>query len=563
MSESPKRKAYSVEEKLAVVDRVKNGESQAKVCRELNLAGGTLRGWLKDEGKLREFVHSVDETGGLARKRARKAKDDDLDKSLYTWFVQQQQSGVPLSGPIVAAQAEKFDRQLNGPDSEFKASSGWLWRFLKRHGIGQITLSGEIRSADNEAADAYPATLKTIIEEGGYVDEQIYNTDETGVYYKMLPDKTLAVKSDEHRKEGFKAIKDRLTLLFTVNKTGSHKLKPLCIGKSRAPRCFHHVNMKALPFIHANSKNAWMTSDIFEDWFHNSFVPEVRKHLRSLKLPEKAILLLDNCPAHPPADVLKTRDGRIKVAYLPKNTTSLIQPLDQGIIATFKKNYRRELVSKIISNEQQSVIEFLKGMSIKDFFYIGASAWNAVTPKTIEGCWMRGLGAAFTVPNLETRSETDSIDQINDSSDDEEFHGFSAEEVMEVSERQVRRFQEALVNEGLDVALDDVNVWLNIDESAPTTTTLSDAEIVSAVTEISEPVESDNDEEDSSMAPAEAKIPSAKEAAAALELALTWMETQQISSVKIMQVQNIITFARRAEQSSKKQSRVTDFFQKK
>ena len=97
------------------------------------------------------------------------------------------------------------------------------------------------------------------------MDEQIYNADETGIYYKMLPDKTLAVKSDEHKKEGFKSIKDRLTLLFTVNKTGNHKLKPLCIGKSRAPRCFHHVNMKALPFIHANSKNAWMTSDIFED----------------------------------------------------------------------------------------------------------------------------------------------------------------------------------------------------------------------------------------------------------------------------------------------------------
>jgi hypothetical protein len=70
----------------------------------------------------------------------------------------------------------------------------------------------------------------------GYLPEQIYNADETGIYYKMLPDKTLAVKSDQRRKEGFKAIKDRLTILFTVNKTGSHKLKPLCIGKSRAPR---------------------------------------------------------------------------------------------------------------------------------------------------------------------------------------------------------------------------------------------------------------------------------------------------------------------------------------
>ena len=487
MSTSTKRKAYSVEEKLAAVNRVRSGESQAKVSRDLSVAESTLRGWLKDEPKLREFVHTVDETGGLARKRARKAMDDDLDKSLYTWFVQQQSSGVPLSGPIVSAQAEKFDRQLNGPNSEFKASSGWLWRFTKRHGIGQITLSGEIRSADDTAANAYPAILKSIIEEDGYVDEQIYNADETGIYYKMLPDKTLAVKSDEHKKEGFKSIKDRLTLLFTVNKTGNHKLKPLCIGKSRAPRCFHHVNMKALPFIHANSKNAWMTSDIFEDWFHNSFVPEVRKHLRSLKLPEKAVLLLDNCPAHPPAEMLRTRDGRIKVAYLPKNTTSLIQPLDQGVIATFKKNYRRELVTKLISTENRTVIEFLKEMTIKDFFYIGAIAWQAVTPKTIEGCWMRGLGAAFVGDDVPAPAKSDvSADEDNNehdinSSDDEEFHGFTAEEVQEVNQRQARQFHEALVNEGLDVALGDIDIWLNIDDPAPTNATLSDAEIVASV----------------------------------------------------------------------------------
>ena len=367
-----KRKAWSVSDKLSAVDRVRRGESQAKISRDIGVSESTLRGWLKDELKLREFVHSVDETDGLARKRARTAKDTDLDTALYTWFVQQQANGVPLSGPIVCAQAEKFDRQINGNDSTFKASTGWLWRFNKRHGIGQITISGEIRSADDGAASSYPATLRKILQEGGYVDEQVYNADETGVYYKMLPDKTLAVKTDDHRKEGFKAIKDRLTLLFTVNKTGSHKLKPLMIGKSRQPRCFHHVNMKALPIVYRNSKNAWMTSDIFSEWFKTEFVPAVRKHLRSMKLPEKAILLLDNCPAHPPADSLVSRDGQIRVAYLPKNTTSLIQPLDQGIIATFKKNYRRELISSIVADDAKPVTEFLKTLSLKDFVYLSA-----------------------------------------------------------------------------------------------------------------------------------------------------------------------------------------------
>ena len=85
--------------------------------------------------------------------------------------------------------------------------------------ISQITIAGEMRSADSESANAYPATLKNIIDDGGYLPDQIYNADETGVYYKMLPDKTLASKDDEHKKEGFKSIKERMALLFAVNKT--------------------------------------------------------------------------------------------------------------------------------------------------------------------------------------------------------------------------------------------------------------------------------------------------------------------------------------------------------
>ena len=61
----PKRKAWSVYEKLGVVDRVKKGETRTKICKELSLSESTMRGWLKDETKLRDFVDTVDEKEGL------------------------------------------------------------------------------------------------------------------------------------------------------------------------------------------------------------------------------------------------------------------------------------------------------------------------------------------------------------------------------------------------------------------------------------------------------------------------------------------------------------------
>ena len=72
-SKGCKRKAYSVTEKLCIIDRVHKGEARSKVCNELKIAESTFRGWLKDEQKLRDYLHDVDSDEGIKRKRARTA----------------------------------------------------------------------------------------------------------------------------------------------------------------------------------------------------------------------------------------------------------------------------------------------------------------------------------------------------------------------------------------------------------------------------------------------------------------------------------------------------------
>ena len=79
--------------------------------------------------------------------------------------------------------------------------------------------------------------------------EQMYNADESGLYWKMLPDETLAVTTDAHKTLGHKQAKNRLTLLCACHGTGTHKLKPLVDGRFRSPSCFHHVKMDNLPVI--------------------------------------------------------------------------------------------------------------------------------------------------------------------------------------------------------------------------------------------------------------------------------------------------------------------------
>lgn len=56
------------------------------------------------------------------------------------------------------------------------------------------------------------------------------------------------------------------------------------------------------------------------------------------KVSIKAVLLLDNAPSHPPVERLDQE--QITADYFPPNTTSILQPLDQGIIENMKRHYK-------------------------------------------------------------------------------------------------------------------------------------------------------------------------------------------------------------------------------
>ena len=98
-----------------------------------------------------------------------------------------------------------------------------------------MNVLGEIQSADEGAAKAFHGELKALVEEHGLEADQIFNTDEAGLYFKMTPDRTFAVHSDATSRQVDKQRKDRVTILLTCSWAG-HKLKPLMVGKSSSPR---------------------------------------------------------------------------------------------------------------------------------------------------------------------------------------------------------------------------------------------------------------------------------------------------------------------------------------
>ncbi|GFU05084.1 jerky protein homolog-like [Trichonephila clavipes] len=129
--------------------------------------------------------------------------------------------------------------------------------------------------------------------------------------------------------------KDRVTLMACSNAFGNHKLPLMVIGKSAKPRDFKNVNMKSLPVYYRSQKKAWMNAMLFKEWFHDQFVPAVKKFNKENDLPQRAILLIDNAPSHPGTEELSS--GEIKAIFLPPNVTPLLQPMDQCVLQKLKK----------------------------------------------------------------------------------------------------------------------------------------------------------------------------------------------------------------------------------
>ncbi|GFU93462.1 tigger transposable element-derived protein 1 [Trichonephila clavipes] len=77
--------------------------------------------------------------------------------------------------------------------------------------------------------------LAKIIEDGDYSADQVFNADETGLYWERLPNRTYIAK-DEKTASGHKESKDQVTLLLCSNASGDRMLKPLLINKSLRPR---------------------------------------------------------------------------------------------------------------------------------------------------------------------------------------------------------------------------------------------------------------------------------------------------------------------------------------
>ena len=344
----------------------------------------------------RDKLMAIDTSDMHAAKRQRTAKHTDLEEALFLWFSDIRAKNAIVTDDILREKAKQFGVELNITD--FSYSNGWLHRFKQRHGIANHVLSGESAGVDRQLIS--DGQERAVLAMRDYALKDIYNMDETGLFYRMLPDRSL---STTDKTKGTKKLKERLTVALACNADGSDKLRPLVIGHAKKPRCFKNFNHKLYVDYDYNAK-AWMMSALFSQW-----LKDVDKQMKRKK--RQILLIKDNAPTNIIPDNLR----HIKIHFLPPTTTSHLQPLDAGIIQSFKSHFRRQQLKLII--DQLDTVGRHR-VEVSDAIRFTKRAWDAVTPDTIKHCWQH----TKLVPRdaLTTDSVIDATtDSITDNDDDD------------------------------------------------------------------------------------------------------------------------------------------------
>uniref|UniRef100_A0A668TE05 HTH CENPB-type domain-containing protein n=1 Tax=Oreochromis aureus TaxID=47969 RepID=A0A668TE05_OREAU len=364
-----------------IIDKYEQGVKLSDIAREYGRNPSTIGTILKQKEVIKAAKPSM---GTTVMSKRRTPIHDEMERLLLVWIKDKGRTGDTLTEMIICEKASSIYNDLGPPTPpEFRASHGWFDRFKKRTGIHSVVRHGEAESSDQEAAEEFLKKFEELINQEGYIPQQIFNCDETGLFWKKMPRRTY-ITVEEKKMPGHKPMKDRLTLALCANASGDSKVKPLLVCHSENLRAFkqHKILKERLEVMWRSNPTAWVTRQFF-------------KFLEENDLPMNCLLIIDNAPAHPSGleDDILEEFSFIKVLFLPPNTTPLLQPMDQQVISNFKKLYTKHMFkrcSDITESAQLTLREFWKNhFDIVAYLKLISLAWREVSRRTLNSAWRK------------------------------------------------------------------------------------------------------------------------------------------------------------------------------
>ncbi|CAB1114391.1 unnamed protein product [Ectocarpus sp. CCAP 1310/34] len=159
---------------------------------------------------------------------------------------------IGLSGSMIQAQALKIAAQMG--KTNFKATNGWLHRFLKRDSSTHVQLH-EAGDVDKQKVAEETKRIREQLQE--FDVEFTFKMDETGLFFRCFPRGTYVtrgeaaagINSKTARDSKAMKAKDRCTVVACCNTTGSLMAPLAVISTSKKTMVFRHVLKPPCPYF--------------------------------------------------------------------------------------------------------------------------------------------------------------------------------------------------------------------------------------------------------------------------------------------------------------------------
>ena len=142
-----KHKTISLKDKLEILNKLEKGSSGTSLAIEYGVGKATISDFKRQKEQIRAYAKKhlpIDlkhKNTGVIAKTMRTSKYSSLDEAVFKWWNQMASSGVNARGVDILDAATQLAADLGITD--FNASEGWLWRFRRRHALGNRVVRGE------------------------------------------------------------------------------------------------------------------------------------------------------------------------------------------------------------------------------------------------------------------------------------------------------------------------------------------------------------------------------------------------------------------------------------
>lgn len=332
-----KRYTYNADFKRKVILCAENNGNRA-AAKKFSINEANVRRWRKMRAELFACKTTTKSFSG-----PKSGKHPEIDSLILDYFQELRNKSFPVTREMIMSKAREIAKNVN---ISFKASRGWCEKFMKREGLTlrrRTTICQKLPNDFEEKLINFQRYVINLRRLHQYPLNQIVNADETAVYFDMPRNYTIQSRGEKEvaiKTTGYEKL--RITVMLSVTGDGG-KLNPYVIlNRKTVPKLIFNKNVTVRA-----QKNAWMTSELMEDWLTN-----IWQRRPGALINRRSMLVMDAFRGHL-TDKVKSllRNKNCDVVIIPGGMTGQLQPLDISINKSFKGRIRKQYDEWLINND--------------------------------------------------------------------------------------------------------------------------------------------------------------------------------------------------------------------